>query len=158
VSDEQVQPEDPQGEAQEQTGKGLRAQLERALAENKELRDKYQEAAHKARQSELVSYLSARDINPKIARFIPQDVQGEEALGDWLKENGELFGIEAPKPDQEREQVDPSVVAAAKKMQGLSQKASTPSGFGDIAARVKGANSKEELAALVDEARAYSLR
>lgn len=153
--DEQGAPTDEDGQP---TGKGLRAQLEKALAERNEFQAKYEEAARKARQSELRTYLAAHDLNPKIAQFIPPDVEGDDGLNKWLQENGELFGVQAPKPQAEPQQVDPAVVAAAQKLQGLAQASSAPAGYGDISQRLKGAKTKEEVAALVDEARRYSLR
>jgi hypothetical protein len=158
VSDEvESQQEESTGEEQS-TGKGLRAQLERALAEKAELQKQFDDVSRKARHAELTSLLTARELNPKLAKFIPADVQGDDGLDTWLKDNGELFGIEAPKPQADPKQVDPAVREAAQRVQGLAQSSSAPAGFGDLSERVKGANSKEELQALVDEARRYTLR
>jgi hypothetical protein len=157
VSDDQTVDSGSGADEQEPTGKGLRAQLEKALAEKAELAQKYEEAARKARQSELQTFLAGRELNPKIAQFIPDGVEGEEGISKWLDENGELFGVAPSKPQEQKPEVDPSVVAAAQKLQGFNQASSAPSGFGDITARIKGANSREELAALVDEARRQTL-
>lgn len=156
MSDE-VETQEPAGEEQS-SGKGLRAQLEKALAEKAELQKQFDEVARKARHAELTSLLSARDLNPKLAKFVPADVQGDEGLDAWLKDNGDLFGIEAPKAHAEPKQVDPAIREAAQRVQGLAQSSSTPAGYGELAERLKAANSKEELQSLVDEARRYTLR
>ena len=83
---------DDYDEQEESPGKGLRAQLEQALREKKELESQVADLAGKYRQVEVTSILAAKGVNSKIAKFIPSDVTGEEAISKWLEENADVFG------------------------------------------------------------------
>lgn len=79
-------------DGQESSGKGLRGQLEQALADKKALEAEVAELRGKARQTEVSNVLTAKGVNPKVAKFIPADVEGEEGISKWLEENADLFG------------------------------------------------------------------
>lgn len=121
--------------AQEQTGKGLRAQLESALAEQKALKDQLAEFQARERKAEVAKHLEGYD--PRVANFVPADAD----VAEWLKENGEVFRkADAPAPPTEGEaaattapaveqtaQVDPAIA------QGFNAAAQVEQGAGNPA-------------------------
>ena len=102
----------------------------------KELEEKLAGYQNASRQSTIDGVLAEANVDPRVARFIPDDVSDVDGIKAWLAENGELFGapnVEA-KPD----------VEAAARMAGVSESA-TPVDAGDIFAKLANANSEEEL-------------
>lgn len=154
--------DDASDEQTESPGKGLRAQLEAALAEKKSLESEVSKLRDKARQSEVSQVLSAKGVNSKIAKFIPADVEGEEAIAKWLDDNADVFGVSiqsdegeptpAPGPN-----VPPGTVDAANRMQQLGQSAQAPTQLTDLQERMRNANTAEELQELWAEAQKFML-
>lgn len=73
-------------------GGGLRRELERVLADNKALRAKTEAFEAAKRTQDASEFLSARGLNPKLAKFVPAEAAGDPAAMDnWVKENAELF-------------------------------------------------------------------
>jgi hypothetical protein len=146
-------------EAQEQqTGKGLRAQLEAALKAKEEIEKKYTEAAQQARQAQIESAIAARGANPKIAQFVPEELGDVSGIAAWLDENADIFAPpgtpqqQAPKPGQDQAAID-----AAKKIQSLGSTPPPNSHLSDIESRIANADSAEEVQALWGEAAKYLL-
>lgn len=47
------------------------------------------------RQRTVKDVLSAKGVNPKVAAFIPQDLEPtEDAVTNWLNEYGDVFGVQ----------------------------------------------------------------
>lgn len=92
--------------------------------------------------------LQARNLNPKIAAFIPSTVEAtEEAVGKWLDEYGDVFGAtQAEEPSESEAQ---ATLAQMRQVDNLAGGLTIPSGSGDLAARIASVNSKEELDALI---------
>lgn len=135
------------------TGKGLRAQLEKALETNKALQAQLSEFQTKARVAEVTEVLAAKGVNLKIAKFVPSDVTGEEAINAWLTDNADVFGFEVSEtPVSTEPNVEPSAVASAKRIQSLGQQSVSPAQADDLTARIANAKSAEELDALLAEA------
>lgn len=146
-------------DGQESSGKGLRGQLEQALADKKALEAEVAELRGKARQTEVSNVLTAKGVNPKVAKFIPVDVEGEEGISKWLEENADLFGA-APQDDDTQQQdagIAPEVKESASRLQNLGSSAQSPSKLADIEARMKGASTAEELQELWAEAQRFIL-
>ena len=80
--------------------------------------------------------MAEANVDPRVARFIPDDISDADGVKAWLAENGELFGA----PDVEAK---PEVEAAAR-MAGVSESAA-PADAGDIFAKMAGASTEEEL-------------
>lgn len=52
------------------------------------------------RQRTVKDVLSAKGVNPKVAAFIPQDLEPtEDAVTNWLNEYGDVFGVQQPKAE-----------------------------------------------------------
>lgn len=148
-------------DGEETPGKGLRAQLEAALAANKELSKELKKVTGTAKSLTVAETLRKKGIRPGIAKFVPEDVDNIEA---WLQENAEDLGIdlsgtdadEGDDPAQEGGQeteVDPAVVAAAKRLQATRASGKSPGKLGDIEERMKNAQTDAEVDALMAEAK-----
>ena len=146
-------------DGQESSGKGLRGQLEQALADKKALEAEVAELRGKARQTEVSNVLTAKGVNPKVAKFIPADVEGEEGISKWLEENADLFGA-TPQDDDTQQQdagIAPEVKESASRLQNLGSSAQSPSKLADIEARMASAQTSEELQELWAEAQRFIL-
>ncbi len=146
-------------DGQESSGKGLRGQLEQALADKKALEAEVAELRGKARQTEVSNVLTAKGVNPKVAKFIPTDVEGEEGISKWLEENADLFGA-TPQDDDTQQQdagIAPEVKESASRLQNLGSSAQSPSKLDDIEARMASAQTSEELQELWAEAQRFVL-
>lgn len=94
------------------------------------------------RERSVKDALASRDLNPKIAAFIPKDIEPtDEAVGKWLDEYGDVFGAGGKTTST----VDPDSVAALQGMDAVMQEASTPAGREQIEQRIADAKSPEEL-------------
>lgn len=143
------------------SGKGLRAQLEKALEDKKALESQLSESKSKIRQSEVSSVLAAKGVNSKIAKFIPADVEGEEAIAKWLDENADVFGVSSQPQEQtpasEQSSVPQEVKESAQRMQSLGNSTESPSKLTDIQERMRNAQTAEELQELWAEAQKFLL-
>lgn len=119
-----------EGNEQQQTGKGLRAQLEAALAENKKLADQLAKAQDQARQATVSQVLAAKGVSPKVAKLLPTDVEPTaEAIEKWLGDYEDLFAVRKPEDAQtpetqqqtETEELDPAEAVFAEMMQKMGQ-------------------------------------
>jgi hypothetical protein len=133
------------------TGKGLRAQLEAALKAKDELEHKYMEASLKARRAEIEAVLVTRNANPKIAQFVPANIEGDE-IAKWLDENADLFApLGTVRAAPTTPTPDPKVVDAARRMQGLGE-TPQPGLLDDVISRIKNAENIAEVQQLWREA------
>jgi hypothetical protein len=137
-------------DGQESSGKGLRGQLEQALADKKAL---------EAEVAEVSNVLTAKGVNPKVAKFIPTDVEGEEGISKWLEENADLFGATSQDDDTQQQDagIAPEVKESASRLQNLGSSAQSPSKLDDIEARMASAQTSEELQELWAEAQRFVL-
>ncbi|HEX6827465.1 MAG TPA: hypothetical protein VF104_00645 [Burkholderiales bacterium] len=150
-TDEQLAQGLDETEDQPTTGKGLRAQLEAALKAKNDLEAKYADVAGKARRAEIETVLVTRGANPRIAQFVPADIEGD-AIAKWLDDNADLFAPKGSTPEvPSRPDPDPSVVDTARRVQGLGQ-TPQPGLMDDVVSRIGNAGSTEEVQQLWREA------
>lgn len=140
-------------EQETEGGKGLRAQLEAALAAVKAAEERAKAAESKARAADVKAVLDAKGVNPKIAKFIGADVDDIEA---WLTENADVFGFTVGQGTGEPN-VDPDAVGETKRFQNLSQQVAPAGKLEDIQARMASAKSDAEIDELWKEAQAFIL-
>jgi len=70
----------------------------------KELEQELAGLKTQTRQRTVKDVLQAKGLNPKIAAFIPQDIDtSEEAINNWVNEYGDVFGIQAPTEEKPAE-------------------------------------------------------
>lgn len=148
----------------EQSGGALRAQLEQALADKKEALAKAEELQNTVRSMQVSSVLSTKGINPKVASFIPSDVEGVEAIGKWLEENADVFSpsqaeapAEAATDEPVKESPNPVDTANAQRLQSLSGSAGASTMVADFESRLRDASNDAEVQQILVEAQEYIL-
>lgn len=111
-------------------------QLKEALAELESLR-KFQ------RESTISQVLAEKGVNPKVARFIPSDIDlSSDGISNWLSENGDLFGVAAPVQQSAEQGED---LAALRQIDAVTSGAISPDDVNDAFSVMNNASSAEEL-------------
>ena len=127
----------------------LRKALKRAEKEKKELADQLAQIQSDLRSRSVKEVLANKGVPEKVAKFIPGDISTPEAVDAWLSENADVFGFQIagqePAPTSEETQAN---VAAYQRINAVSQNANTPTRDQDLAAKIAGAKTVEELNAL----------
>ena len=113
----------------------------------KELEAEANTLKSQTRQRTVKDVLTAKGVNPKVAAFIPQDIEiSEEAVTAWLNENGEVFGINTTEAAKEETRVANNPAFAAQKRINEVVSSGTPPGVDeDSMARILNAKSSAEL-------------
>ena len=111
-------------------------QLKEALAELESLR-KFQ------RESTISQVLNEKGVNPKVAKFIPADIElSADSISAWLNDNGDLFGFATPAKESPVSSED---LGALRQMDMVASGALTPDDVNDAFSMVNNAQSAEEL-------------
>jgi len=111
-------------------------QLKEALAELESLR-KFQ------RESTISQVLNEKGVNPKVAKFIPSDIElSADSINAWLNDNGDLFGFATPAKESPVSSED---LGALRQMDMVASGALTPDDVNDAFSMVNNAQSAEEL-------------
>ena len=98
------------------------------------------------RQRTVKDVLSAKGINPKVAAFIPQDIDTtEEAVSAWLTEYGDVFGVQT----SEETQVKNASTDAQRRIQNVMESGNPPQVDEDSLARILNATSAADLSAIL---------
>jgi hypothetical protein len=157
-------PEDDDSQDGEDTNpvKSLRGQLKKVLADNEKLKADNAGLQKSVREASIRNFFRDREINPKLAKYVPQDVDPtEENLLRWVEEDGELFGIKptAEKPaegseskpgsegDQQPQEGSQELVAAGwNQIAGSTQTAMPPGKETDLLGQM---TSAPDMAALI---------
>jgi len=101
---------------------------------------------NQTRQRTVKDVLSAKGINPKVAAFIPQDIDTtEEAVSAWLAEYGDVFGVQAPADEKAKDPAN----AAQRRIQDVMQTGTPPGVDEDALARILNATSAADLSAIL---------
>lgn len=132
----------------EETGGDLVSQLRKATKKKdkqlKELMEELNSIKSSQRANSIKSVLAERNLNPKIANFIPSDLDASpEAIDNWIAENAEVFGLKVEKP-----QVAPDV-ATLRQIDAVSANAQIPVGNEDLFLRLDQAQSAEEIEQMI---------
>jgi hypothetical protein len=88
-------------ESGDDSGSGLRGQLEAALKRAKKAEDAVAQLSKSVNERQLADVLSAKNVSPKVARFILADgvdPSDSEAVDKWVADNAEVFGVKAESP------------------------------------------------------------
>jgi hypothetical protein len=128
--------------------KSLRKQLsaaQRQLKENERALAEYQQVSH---EQTVASMLQSYGLNPRIARYVSDDVETEADLAEWLDVYGEDFGI-APAEDEYELDSD---AQASELMYEVEDGAYDPEVGYDLMARMEGAGSADELLRIIGQA------
>lgn len=152
-------------DSEEQTGSGLRTQLEQALKTIKEQSKQLDSFKKEVQQAKLSDLLSSKGISTKVSKLIPAEVQDAEGLDAWLEEFGDVFGIsdvadsavQSVEATTSVSNVNPDTVNANRRVNTLNQNAKSPEVIQDFEARIKNASGSAEVDAIMKEAQAYFL-
>ena len=133
----------------EDTSNDLVKQLRKASKQKdkelQELRSQFDSLSKGQRDRTIKDALASRGINPKIASFIPQDIDPtEESVSKWLADYADVFGIETGQ-NQATPNVDPAQAAAYKRMTNAVESGVSLEHNDNIMQKLMNANSREEL-------------
>ncbi|NBR25930.1 MAG: hypothetical protein EBU08_19540 [Micrococcales bacterium] len=116
--------------------------LSKELKERDQVIEEFQTYSHEASVGEI---LESFGLNPKIAQFIPSDIEADEdAVSEWLTEYGDAFGITAVEESEAGYEPD----ADAQSFEQISDFENgdiDPSIGQDISSLIANASSAEEL-------------
>jgi superfamily I DNA/RNA helicase len=109
----------------------------------KELQAELESLRRFQREATISQVLSEKGVNPKVAKFIPSDIEmSSDSISNWLTENGELFGVAAP---TQQNAVDVNDLAALRQIDAVTSGAISPDDVNDAFNIMNNANSAEEL-------------
>jgi len=104
---------------------------------------------NQTRQRTVKDVLTAKGINPKVAAFIPQDIDvTEEAVATWLNEYGDVFGVQQESNKGESQAQNPAL-QAQKRINDVVSTGTPPRVDEDSMSKILGAKSAAELSALL---------
>ena len=128
---------------------GQLRKVNRALEKRaKELEQELAGLKTQTRQRTVKDVLQAKGLNPKIAVFIPQDIDvSEEAIAQWVNEYGDVFGIQTPTEEKPAEK-SPEIKAQAR-INNMVATGTAPDIDEDAFAKIAAAKSREDLDALL---------
>ena len=126
--------------------KKLRKALKVEQRKNKELETSYSEITKAQKERILKDVLSSKGVSPKIAQFIPADIEAsEDAISAWLDNNGDVFGY----TPSEKSKVNQEDISSMKKMDAVLTGAETPISSDDLQNRIANAESEEEVISIL---------
>jgi hypothetical protein len=128
---------------------GQLRKVNRALEKRaKELEQELSGLKTQTRQRTVKDVLQAKGLNPKIAAFIPQDIDSsEEAITTWVNEYGDVFGIQTPSEEKPAAK-SPEVMAQAR-INNIAATGTAPDVDEDAFAKIAAAKTREDLDALL---------
>jgi hypothetical protein len=95
------------------------------------------------REATVSQILSEKGVNPKVAKFLPADIDlSSDGISAWLEENGEIFGVAAP---VKQSAVNVNDIAALRQIDAVTSGAISPDDVNDAYSIMNNAESAEEL-------------
>jgi hypothetical protein len=126
--------------------KKLRKALKVEQRKNKELETSYSELTKAQKERILKDVLASKGVSPKIAQFIPADIEAsEDAISAWLDNNGDVFGY----TPSEKSKVNQEDISSMKKMDAVLTGAETPISSDDMLNRIANAESEDEVISIL---------
>lgn len=125
--------------------KQLRKELKNKSKMLSEMEGQLSSIKTEQRQNVIKSVLESKGVSPKIAKFIPQDIEANpEVIDNWIAENADVFGLTVQTPSD----VKPDL-ATLRQIDAVTANAQSPAGMDDIMLRIQNAQSEDELKALI---------
>lgn len=139
--------------SQAELPKKLRAKIKELSAELSEAKAESTTLKADSRKRLLGETLTQRGLNPKIAQFIPADLD-EDGIGEWLNENAEVFsgGQSADTPAQTVIARDAEQAQAIKRMANSERGATTGQEVNSVMSGIENSTNMEELMAALNSA------
>lgn len=119
--------------------------------ERNELKSRLDEIEKGQRKTTVKSVVEAKGYDPRIAAFIPSDVEAsEDAVTKWLGEYADVFAVKKNDSDGSGvDQVDPGMVQAMQQMGMATNQAQMVTKPQDLMAQINGADTPEKLKAIL---------
>ena len=112
----------------------------------KELEQELKGLQSQTRQRTVKDVLQAKGINPKIAAFIPQDIDtSEEAINGWLNEYGDVFGSAQNANSEQASNNNSLDVSANARINQVVSTGQVPEVDSDAMAKILSAGNADEL-------------
>lgn len=127
--------------------KQLRKQVKELSKALQEREDEIQQFAAMSREQDLALALEELGVNPKIAAFVPDEIEDLDELSEWLGEYGEVFGIAFT--DEPESVLDSGSIEAVEAMAAIEDDGIDPRVGMDLEARIQNASTREELQAIL---------
>lgn len=124
-------------ETEVSTGKGLRAQLETALAKLAEYETQFATIKKTERDNTLKSFIESKGLNSKVLDLLPASVESTEAAEEWVNSYAEVFGLAAGNVETQPKPFDLAEAASAQRIQNLSNTGQRPSSLEDLTSRIQ---------------------
>jgi hypothetical protein len=119
----------------------------------KRLKELEQEATSlktQTRQRTVKDVLTAKGINPKVAAFVPQDLEAsEEAVTNWLNEYGDVFGVKSGEESESKSASNNPALQAQQRINDVVSTGTPPGVDEDMYARMANVKNAAELNALL---------
>lgn len=127
--------------------KQLRKELKNKTKALSELETQVNTFRQTQREATIKSVLESKGVSPKIAKFIPSDIEtSPEVISGWIEENADVFGLAV----ENAQNVAPNL-SALRSIDAITANAQSPSNADDVALRIQNA-SEEELIAMIHAA------
>ena len=124
----------------------LRKDLKQAQKRNKELEGSLGELSKAQRERIIKDAFASKGVNPKIASFVPQDIDAsEEAVTQWLENYADVFGIKI----EEKPAVSEQDIQSMQRMNNVLTGAEAPGASDDLANRIANAGSEDEVLSIL---------
>lgn len=125
--------------------KQLRKELKTKTKILSEMETQLSSIKSEQRQNVIKSVLESKGVTPKIAKFIPADIEASpEALDNWIADNADVFGLTVQTPAD----VQPDL-AALRQIDAVTANAQSPAGLDDLYLRLQNAESAEEITNMI---------
>lgn len=126
--------------------KKLRKALKVEQKRNKELESSLGELTKSQKERVLKDVFASRGVNPKVAAFIPNDLDAsEEAISGWLEQNADVFGIQL----EPKKEIDSKDVASLRQMDNVTTGALSPDKAEDMSIKIQSAQSADDILNLI---------
>ena len=129
----------------------LRKALKAEQAKNKEFEAKLAELSTANRGRAIQDVLAGKGLtNPKIAKLIPTDIDPTaEAVGAWLEEYGDVFGVGATPEESGKPALGTDDVASLRDIDSVVMGQQDIKGQMDLLAKIQNAGSMDDLQAVL---------
>lgn len=113
----------------------------------KELETELNQLRSAQRENTIKSVLESKGVSPKIAKFIPADIDpNPETIDSWIEENADVFGLKVSKEEQQAPDL-----ATLRQIDAVTTNAQSPAGFDDLLLRIDQASSAEEIVNMINQ-------
>ena len=125
--------------------KQLRKELKNKSKMLSEMEGQLSSIKTEQRHNVIKSVLESKGVSPKIAKFIPQDIEANpEIIDNWIAENADVFGLTVQTPAD----VKPDL-ATLRQIDAVTSNAQSPAGVDDLFLRLQNAESAEEITNMI---------